>query len=312
MATLQRDGYTVLRRLLPPEVVDDFGARVDRYVQQRGPRLRRMADIGWSTRKDALYLPDVQSEPTLRPLFTECNRRLQSHTALTELFAPRPVRFLQRNEININHMLPWHRDGVQGELAAYTLALKPWSEQRGGHPIVGVALFLEDHHNDSMAMLIRRGSHKVAMADSNYGEEATVHTRRGDAIIFDTRAWHRSGKGGGGAGQRFARWQSARGHRKLLTLSYGAPSAFADAHERAMRMRNRLLSEPSLCNLSLGIAVRGVPPATAELQRACVRRAVQGELRRLRSTNRVAWRVHGDPRVWTVANASLTGKTGLL
>ena len=75
-------------------------------------------------------------------------------------------------------------------------------------------------------------------------------------------------------------WRHERASRKLLTLSYGAPSAFSDAHERAMAMRNRLLTDGTLCNRSLGLQASGKTKTQWRFERRCVNRAVADDLRR--------------------------------
>lgn len=120
-------------------------------------------------------------------------------------------------------------------------------------------------------------------------------------ILFDTRLWHRSGvQFRVREHDKVLRQEEMRRgplemkHRMLLTLSYGVGgSRFSRAHEHAMSMRNRLLTDPGLCNLSLGLSTRHArrdQPSQAATS-LCVRHTIEEDIRDQRLTRSLGARM---------------------
>lgn len=330
--TFQRDGFVVLRDLLPAALVRAFAASASHYLTQRGPRVLDMRRVFPSSFwGGGTYVGDVRTDVWLRPLFQLVHGSARLQSALAAVLGG-PARFLHRNELVADRLLSWHRDRLDGELLAFTGGLDPWDDANGTasarYAIVAVGLFLQDHANDSLGLVVQPGTHanaigqpphcvarasqlvgrlnampntstagtrrEAASASARCAREAavTVRTRLGDAVIFDTRAVHRSGTSAAARALKArahrampaprtaapsagpARGGDGDGYRMLMTLSYGAsgPCVHCDAHARALRLRNRLLTDASLCNLTLGTGSRD------SAGRRCVRRLVAAEL----------------------------------
>jgi len=297
-ACYKKHGYTIVRGLWRRAVVADLQERVhrllDEYALDPQPRgsstglLKVRAVFGSRFAEDAAYIAHVREHPRLRRLFEASDASPQLQHFLQLVLRSGNIRFLQRNELLMNHRLTWHRDALQSHLRAYTNTLDPWlvhgrptqnyTRQHPIRPIATVAIFLEDHVDDRMGLAFSDSSHvdtdspmpappgrcsgAPPAAHNGRGYNRTwrecqkhvvVSSRAGDAVVFDTLTWHRSGMTLWNSSFRAdGSWRTGPQHRRLLlTLSYGAPSAFSDAYEHAMRMRNRLLTDASLCKLTL-------------------------------------------------------------
>jgi len=163
-----------------------------------------------------------------------------------------------------------------------------------------------------LGLAVHPGTHRRAATTPPRKGGLTLDSRRGDAIIFDTRLWHRSG-------HQFSADKAAkqlRAHkadappadtakrssvpmRSLLTLSYGVlsehgsgrhphPNLFSIAHAKAIRMRNQLVTNrvPG-CNVTLPQAalalgtVRTRPNDRSAMENEalrCVRRAIDADI----------------------------------
>ena len=112
---------------------------------------------------------------------------------------------------------------------------------------VTVALYLQDHtgDDDERALQLRTRSQQNTCFRTNYANYSVVraHPRKGDAIVFDSRIFHR------GQSRAFANFRrSTRGpHRTLVTLNYGLRNAFSDGYDRGFAMRNLLFNNVTLC-----------------------------------------------------------------
>jgi len=195
-ARFREYGYMVLRGLLQPAQVAALSDALALYVERRGSRVFNLSDVflvSETKPRCSWFIPDIRSEPgPLADLFTLVDRSPQLRGTLETLLGGGAVRFLGRNEVLINRFLPWHRDKLDGALAAYTRAMDPW---RSGYPVVTVGLFLQDHARDRLGLVVQPGTHRVR-ADGPYPPNHThrvISSQLGDALVWDTRLWHRSG-----------------------------------------------------------------------------------------------------------------------
>ena len=195
-ARFREYGYMVLRGLLQPAQVAALSDALALYVERRGSRVFNLSDVflvSETKPRCSWFIPDIRSEPgPLADLFTLVDRSPQLRGTLETLLGGGAVRFLGRNEVLINRFLPWHRDKFDGALAAYTRGMDPW---RSGYPVVTVGLFLQDHARDRLGLVVQPGTHRVR-ADGPYPPNHThrvISSQLGDALVWDTRLWHRSG-----------------------------------------------------------------------------------------------------------------------
>jgi hypothetical protein len=293
----------VLRDLLPSRMVGELAEAVDHYVMQRGARVTNMSKAPIvlpppmqsvrETTHTSWFIADPRSapdEPALRHLVASVDANARLRATLSEILGSERVRFLGRNELLVNRLLSWHRDMLDGALAAYTRHLNPW-RLSDGYSILAVVLFLQDHSKDRMGLVVKPGTHTLeAINATSHPGGVVIGSGLGDAIVFDTRLWHRSGHSqvairhgyrmhwlerASHAPSKATRRLAPR-HRALLTVSYGLPgSAFARAHEAAMAMRYKLLTDARVCNATRERASR---IEWAKVGR-CVKRVVARDVR---------------------------------
>lgn len=122
----------------------------------------------------------------------------------------------------------------------------PGNESYG---IATVAVYLQDHHNDSRALTVRPGSHRSGHDQRKVAKLRTesLHPVRGDVVVFDSRLSHR---GQDRSQANFKR--TLHDHRMVLSFNFGRRNAFSESHARSFAMRNELVLNASLCKGQIG------------------------------------------------------------
>ena len=111
-------GFIVLRELLPPGVIDEMSASVNKYIASRGPLLRAY-DSGY-------LLPGIDRDPALCHLFQWVHRNPKVHAALHRIWhgsrgadhSGGGYQFIGRNEVSVDRPTNWHLDGFGWEVCA--------------------------------------------------------------------------------------------------------------------------------------------------------------------------------------------------
>jgi len=100
---------------------------------------------------------------------------------------------------------------------------------QGGHSIVKVLIYLQDHSDDDDAITIVPGSHRSP--ELSKAGAKTLRLAKGSVIIFEQRATHR------GRSPLDALRGALNPERVLVSLGYGRDNIYTDQFERGTRAR---------------------------------------------------------------------------
>ena len=250
-------GYSLLQSVLSNEDITTMRSSIISYIDSDGALLRPygLGDFGgW-------YCPDFPREKSLSHILAIIDGKRALHRVLEQVLG-KTYDLLSRNEFYVSRFALWHMDTVwepsaaRDRVPAYALDRNPmqlWSTLANGesYGIATVAVYLQDHTNDSRALTVRPASHASSTVALNRHvlerrSAETLHPRQGDVVIFDSRLSHR------GQGREYANFQRVlRDERIVLSFNYGRRDAFSESHFRSFRMRNHLVLNTSLCNGNL-------------------------------------------------------------
>ena len=249
-----RDGLFVLPGLLSRGQVRAMAERVHAYTHARGELLRQNAPgSGFGPSRGGWVILDFPSDPILRPMLSAIERSSVFREVMRGMFRGRRFRLLARNDIYVDYATNWHYDSLQKQHRHYwsyymtmlkgfpTLCSGPKDEK---HHIVTVAVYLQDHDGDSRALSVQRRRPASCVRNTS----ASLRTRMGDVVVFDTTLLHR--------GQTdlvnptFATGHGVE-HRTLYTLTFGSASCWSDGFDRAHRVRNMVMNNASLCGMAM-------------------------------------------------------------
>ena len=263
-------GFTILRSVLTPAVVNDMKARVAAHIASEGDR-HRLPLMG--NKIGGWYVPGFPQRTELKQLYDVMVGRKKLRDALNELLGA-SHRPLSRNEIYVDRWGDWHRDRTYDALNLYACAPdlssesavqrliaasskgqlhKVWhscNPQQNQSRLVTVVAYLQDHRDPAnrQALTIRPGSHRSG--GTRAGVERTLHPGLGDLILFNTELEHRA-----------MRWQdalvdtlpAASGlNRTAVSITFGmAGDGHSASFERGFALRSELLSGFSrVCELA--------------------------------------------------------------
>lgn len=264
MATARRyqnNGYMVVSGVMSPEEIDSMASVIRQYRDEGGPMLRPQIPKRLHTperrRELQFHIVDFAADSTLRPLFDRVDGSARLHRALAGIFGEGKYEHLPRTEISINRHLPYHRDFIANQranpLLQYMQGVGPWDKAPDGEEqqILVAVLYMQDHSADNRSLTLVSGTHQshggtpfphVTMPRSAPTPH-TLHPRKGDAVLFDFRLLHR--------GQaREALRRGERGppeNRVQLGVAYGRTNLHTRMWDRAIRMRNALEVNTSMC-----------------------------------------------------------------
>ena len=249
-------GFTILSSTLSEHEVESMAATIYGYIERNGALVRPygLGDSGgW-------YVADFPREASLRPMLTAVDSKRALHRVLGCVLGE-AYTLLSRNEFYVSRWAAWHMDtvwepsaepGWRPVYAAERTHAHLWDPLPNGevYGIATVAIYLQDHTNDTQALTVRPGSHADKARAINKRElgkmpTQSLHPRKGDVLVFDSRLSHR------GQLREFANFERVlRGRRQRMVLSfnYGKSNAFSESHRRSFEMRNELVLNQSLCH----------------------------------------------------------------
>ena len=148
---------------------------------------------------------------------------------LRQVFRKERFRFCSHNDIGINRIVGWHKDRLNNEYAHYQ-SLPLWGAQpEGGHLIVKVLIYLQDHSSDDDAISIVPGSYLTPKYNTD-GARA-LRVRKGSVVIFEQRSTHR------GRHPLNAMLCTLREDRVLVSIGYGKDNVYTAQFEHGTRVR---------------------------------------------------------------------------
>jgi alcohol dehydrogenase (NADP+) len=234
-SSFSNDGFMVVPNLLSPEKCTEIQQTVMQYVESKGPLLRRYD----SRVPFGYYIADIKTDKQLKYIFHTMHASTRLHEALSSIFGgSSSYHFLQRNELNINREVGFHRDRVEEIFYPIRPSLDDWShvslrENSDYYSIVNVAVYLQDHDIDGRGLTVEVGSHKCPDCR---GPTVKIASKMCDAIIFDNRILH-SG----------ATLYNISQNRVLLSIGYGKNNIFSEEFRIALSHRNFLFNNLSIC-----------------------------------------------------------------
>ena len=163
---------------------------------------------------DGITIPDFLIH---NKKFLKCSKLINDsriHDKLNKIFGSNNYRFCSHNDIGINRVVGWHKDKLNGEYARYETVDIFTNE----HEIVKVALYLEDHSNDTNSLQLVPGSHR----NRNININGSIHLqpKLGSVIIFDQRLTHRGME------------KQASSYRIMISMGFGKNNIITDNFER--------------------------------------------------------------------------------
>lgn len=91
------------------------------------------------------------------------------------------VRYAHHSDAHFNMLSGWHKDNYGDD----DWAKGPNDEQYHAYKM---AFYLQDHSNNNYGLTVRKGSH--LLRELNKGEIVDLHSKPGDAVVFDMRISH--------------------------------------------------------------------------------------------------------------------------
>ncbi len=220
---LQTNGYTLFPGLISPEDIQKLRESCLDYFNNGHNFIYYM---GGKTQSDAMSrIPGI--------------RFLLNHPNIVEVLKGcigDDVRFLHHSDAHLNMLNGWHKD-----ITGYVQ--DPW-ENRSGNESFGVykiAFYLQDHIDNNNGFSLRKGSH--ARRASGIGELIDLHTKAGDALLFDQRLDHvgqepnlferimlRWGKASDNSYGILQKWRKFNNVKDKMSvfMGFGKPNAFSD------------------------------------------------------------------------------------
>ncbi len=146
------------------------------------------------------------------------------------------VRFLHHSDAHLNMLNGWHKD-----ITGYVK--DPWEAKEGNESfgVYKIAFYLQDHLNDNNGFSLKKGSH--LRRELGIGENVDLHTRAGDALLFDQRLDHvgqqpnlfervmlRYGKGSDSSYGILHTWRKLNGKKDKMSvfMGFGKTNAFSE------------------------------------------------------------------------------------
>jgi hypothetical protein len=192
----------------------------DEIELMRDLSIRYFKEGGGFTNAGGFAKPDYIKEDVLHPIY-ELIESKNLESIIQELIGE-VVEFTGHNDLHMNRSVGWHKDRLNGEARKFEIH-SPWDTIDGeSMKIYKVNLYLQDHHSNNDALIVKEGNHKSeSMID---GSDVTIHPNIGDIIIFDQRINHMATYSGGY-------------DRLLVCMGYGVRNGFFDEFKAGTEYR---------------------------------------------------------------------------
>jgi len=175
-----RNGYTILPAVFTPDEIDRMRLLFLQQFQTRGGFAGRLKTIRSAVVPDAFNRDPRIAEFVLRPRILN---------ALNVLIG-QPVHYLHHSDIHLNWSGGWHRDSIDKPSYYDFVQTDIWDPKLwADYKVYKVAVYLQDHSNNTEGLNIVPGSHTRRSAERP--TEEALRSNVGDAVIFDTRLVHR-------------------------------------------------------------------------------------------------------------------------
>jgi len=184
---------------------------IDEIKRMRDLSIQYFKDGGGFKNAGGFAKPDYIKEDILSPIY-ELIETKNLESVIQELIG-QPVEFVGHNDLHMNRSVGWHKDRLNGEARKFEIH-SPWDIIDGeSMKIYKVNLYLQDHHNNNDALIVKEGNHKSESMIG--GDNVVIRPNIGDIIIFDQRINHMATYSGGY-------------DRLLVCMGYGVKNIFFD------------------------------------------------------------------------------------
>lgn len=218
-------GYFIVRNFYTPEEIESMRLAVYKAIHEQSvliipgkPGTPGLAVTDFLAQKGLARLHHLHDDPRMLAL-------------LDRVFGSREAyRFCAHNGLTVNSVFVWHKDTLKKQYARYQkLPLFEDALGDGGHFIIKVCIYLQDHSADDNALTLLPATHTEPEVLPPRWEQnvTTLHPAVGDIVVFEQRISHRGMVSGAPVAQ----------DRVLLMFGYGKNNRYTDEFEAGTRRR---------------------------------------------------------------------------
>ncbi len=166
---LRTNGFIIIRNVLTPAEVEQLRkVTIDFFSNESNPIIYIFSGKTKSNAMSAI--------PGLRFLLKNKNVA----QIMKDVAGP-DVRYAHHSDAHFNMLSGWHKDNYGDD---------DWAKGPNGetYNAYKMAFYLQDHSNNNYGLTVRKGSH--ILRELNKGEIVDLHSKPGDAVVFDMRISH--------------------------------------------------------------------------------------------------------------------------
>ncbi len=166
---LKINGYLIIRNVLTAQEIEQLRkVSIDFFTNESNPIIYIFSGKTKSNAMNAI--------PGLRFLLK--NEKIAQ--IMKDVCGP-DVRYAHHSDAHYNMLSGWHKDNYGDD----DWAVGPEGETYHAYKM---AFYLQDHSNNNYGLTVRKGSH--LLRELNKGEVIDLHSKPGDAVVFDMRISH--------------------------------------------------------------------------------------------------------------------------
>jgi len=217
-AAYERDGFAVVRGLVPPAELPQLRAVYDGLFETRaGWERGDLFDmIDTAEAGGAMTLPQLAWPSRHAPWLAETQMTRRAHAVAAEVLGPRAEmvwEFATLKPPEIGAPTPWHQDEAFFTVGTpYRVALSCWVALQDVDDVTGCMIYVPGSHREPLLPHQTIGAdprtHGIGVVDPDLSRAVSVPLRAGDAVLHHSRTLH-------GAGANHS-----TGPRRALTLEF--------------------------------------------------------------------------------------------
>lgn len=224
-ADYERDGFAVVRNLVPPEELPKLRQVYDGLFENKAGWERGdffdMLDTG--EKGGQMTLPQLAWPSKHAPWLAETQMRRRATAIAEEVLGPRAElvwEFAIRKPPKVGAPTPWHQDEASFTVGTpYRVALSCWVALQDTDEVTGCMLYVPGSHRGPLLPHQTVGNdaraHALGAIDPDVTQAVAVPLRAGDAVLHHSRTLH-----GAGANR-------SEEPRRAITLEFAVPDKSA-------------------------------------------------------------------------------------
>lgn len=169
---INSDGFVLIRDVFSGEEIKRLRKTVKTYFRNKG----LLANSGITQSNAAVEVPDVNwvfYHPKILAV-------------MRQLLGQESIMFTSHCDVHCRTLSAWHKDDGMGVMEGGYFGFPSYDQE--DCKVYKVALYLQDHDNNTGGLTVRKGSHKFS--EIHQGEEVYLKTKAGDIVVFDVRLSH--------------------------------------------------------------------------------------------------------------------------